>query len=356
MLVSRGAAAEPPVTAPLLPLLHKLPLATSEGRLLSNATLGVTSLHDELPLMFTGTHLVGQLKDLLPSYSTLPVQGTYGHGLAPAGAAALVSPPPVTVNCYTCDFCDAPVDSPKAHVARSCRVFLLRTHWAFVCLLATTPKQAGAFLIDHTHVVFPAWGTALAISPETDTRVHAPHRPHQTIVYSPFGLAHYEGRPATWDFVRLIPETTVDRMCDLTSLLMVFDTIEFSTRPHPSLNPHVSVSNPRIVLPLSVALLARWVPCHLQAWQMVSGGKLPISMPPPPSSSWTPRVTFLVRPNPVHLELPHLLSALFDPLLSLTATAHVSAWQRMIAQPFNTRAIRDHVLLWNSGAIRTLPL
>ena len=78
----------------------------------------------------------------------------------------------------------------------------------------------------------------------------------------------------------------MDQTRDLTDLLMVLDTIEYPTRPHPSLNPHVSVSNPRFILPLSVAFLTRWVTCHLQAWHMVSGGRLPMRMPPPPSSTW----------------------------------------------------------------------
>ena len=130
--------------------------------------------------------------------------------------------------------------------------------------------------------IFPASGTALAITLETNTQVLAPLRPHQATVYSPSGLARHEGRRATGDHVRLILEMMVDQTRDLTDLLMVLDTIEYPTRPHPSLNPHVSLSNPRIVPPLSVAFLAHWVTRHLQAWLMVSGGRLPVCMPRPP--------------------------------------------------------------------------
>ena len=78
------------------------------------------------------------------------------------------SPPPITVHYYTCDFCDAHVDSPWAHAAHSCPVFQLCSHWVFVCLLTTTPKQAGAYLPDGTFVVLPASGAALAVALETN--------------------------------------------------------------------------------------------------------------------------------------------------------------------------------------------
>ena len=72
--------------------------------------------------------------------------------------------------------------------------------------------------------------------------------------------------------MRIILETMVDPTCDLYGLLLVLDMLEFPTRPHPSLNAHVSVLTSRVVLPLSVAFLARRVTCHLQDWRMVAGG------------------------------------------------------------------------------------
>ena len=76
----------------------------------------------------------------------------------------------------------------------------------------------------------------------------------------------------------------MDHTGTLTDLLMVFDTLEFPSRPHPSLNWHVSVLAARVVLPLSVAFLARWVTCHLQDWHMIARGVLPMRNPPPPRS------------------------------------------------------------------------
>ena len=45
----------------------------------------------------------------------------------------------------------------------------------------------------------------------------------------------------------IILETMVSPTRDLFSLLLVLDTLEFPTRPHPSLNPHVSVLTSRVM-------------------------------------------------------------------------------------------------------------
>ena len=74
----------------------------------------------------------------------------------------------------------------------------------------------------------------------------------------------------------------VDHTRTLTDLLMVLDTLEFPARPRPSLNPHMPVLTAGVVLPLSVAFLARWVTCHLQAWRMIAGGVLSMRRHPPP--------------------------------------------------------------------------
>ena len=44
----------------------------------------------------------------------------------------------------------------------------------------------------------------------------------------------------------------------------------------PTLNPHVQVQRPRIVLPPSVAFLTRWATCHLQSWCMFRGASPPL--------------------------------------------------------------------------------
>ena len=164
---------------------------------------------------------------------------------------------PVTLHYYTCNFCDAHVDSPWAHMARSCPVFLLRTHWAFVRLLKTLPKQAGLHLPDNTTLVLPAAGVAMALALESDAQVLTPLQPHRTTVYSPSGLVRDPAHRASHNQVRIILEAIVDPTRNLFGLLLVLDTLEFPTRLHPSLNPHVLVLISRVVLPLSVAFLAR---------------------------------------------------------------------------------------------------
>ena len=144
----------------------------------------------------------------------------------------------------------------------SCPVFLLRSHRAFVCLLTTLPKQAGSYLPDSTSIVQLAASVAVALALETDAQVLSPLQPHRATVYSPLGLVRDHAQQASRDHVRVILETMVDPTRDLYALLLVLDTLAFPTRPHPSFNPHVFVLTTRVVLPLSVAFLARWVTCH----------------------------------------------------------------------------------------------
>ena len=207
-------------------------------------------------------------------------------------------------------------------------------------------------------VILPASGATVAVALETDKHALTPLQPHRATAYPPSGLVLDQGRRATCDRVRLVLETMVDTARDLTGLLLVLGTFEYPTRPHPSLNPHVSVLSRRAILPLSVAFLARWVRCHLQAWHRIAGGLLPMGMPrppPPPKAQWTPRVTFLVRPDLSSLSVGHLIQALTDPLLVLTSTPGVHALQRLVSAPLKTLAIRDHVLLWDASVAHTLP-
>ena len=201
--------------------------------------------------------------------------------------ALLYHPPPVTVHYYACDFCEAHVDSPWSHIAHACPVFLLRVQWAFVRLLATLPKQVGSYLADGTTLIQPSTATAIAVALETDHQVPKPLSPLHMTVYTPSGLVSRPEEirtphPSARDRVRLILETMADHSRTLVDLLLVLDTLEWPTRPTPSLNPHVHVLTAKKVLPLSVAFLARWTTCHLQGWRMVAGGLLPMRMPPPP--------------------------------------------------------------------------
>ena len=145
----------------------------------------------------------------------------------------------------------------------------------------------GSYLADGTTVVQPSSATAIAVALETDHQVPTPPTPLHVTVYSPSGLVSHPGglqtpRPMARDHVRLILETMADHSRTLVDLLLVLDTLEWPTRPTPSLNPHVHILTAESVLPLSVAFLARWTTCHLQGWRMVAGGLLPIRMPPPP--------------------------------------------------------------------------
>ena len=134
---------------------------------------------------------------------------------------------------------------PWAHVTHTCPVFLLRAHWAFVRLLASTPKEPQAYLPDSTSVVLPASGAAVAVALETDRHALTPLQPHRATVYSPSGLVLDHGQRATRDHVRLVLETMTDAMRDLTGLL-VLDTLEYPSRPHPTLNPHVSAKRAQL--------------------------------------------------------------------------------------------------------------
>ena len=201
--------------------------------------------------------------------------------------ALLYHPPPVTVHYYACDFCEAHVDSPWSHITHACPVFLLRVQWAFVRLLATLPKQVGSYLANGTTLVQPSSAMAIAVVLETDHQVPKPLSPLHMTVYTPSGLFSRPEeirtpRPSARDHVRLILETMADHSRTLVDPLLVLDTLEWPTRPTPSLNPHVHVLAAKKVLPLSVAFLARWTTCHLQSWRMVAGGLLPMRMPPPP--------------------------------------------------------------------------
>ena len=93
------------------------PSSTQEGRLLFNARLGVMSLHDDslirraaiAPSWGTARWSAGGFASLLLD-SSLPRAPVV---MALRLRAILYPPPPlVTVNYYTCDFCDAPVDPP----------------------------------------------------------------------------------------------------------------------------------------------------------------------------------------------------------------------------------------------------
>ena len=143
-----------------------------------------------------------------------------------------------------------------------------------------------------------------------------------------FGLVLDHGFHATRESRCLVLETMVDTKDDLSSLLLVLDPLEFSTRPHPSLNPHVFVLSRRPGLPLLVAFL-----CHV--------GDLPSPGPahackrppahgyaPPPSpwkAQWAPRVALLVRPSLASRSVGHMIRTLTDPLLVLTSTPCVHA-------------------------------
>ena len=143
-------------------------------------------------------------------------------------------------------------------------------------------------------------------------------------------------------------------MQDLTGLLLVLDTLEYPTRPLPTLNPHVL--SRRTVLPLCVAFLARWVTCHLQAWHMTACGLLPMGIPPPPpKTQCAPKVAFMVRPDLSSPSVGHMIQTLADPLLVLTSTPGVHAL-RLMPTPLNTLAIRDYVLAWGDSVVHTLPL
>ena len=266
-------------------------LATSAGRLLFNIGHSVAQLQDEAltraaardaswdTARWAATEFASLLLD-----SALP-RGPIVTALRLR--ALLYHPPPVTVHYYTCDFCEAHVDSPWSHVAHVCPVFLLRVQWAFVRRLSTLPKQVGSYLADGSTLVQPSSATAIAVALETDHQVPKPLSPLHVTVYTPSGLVSHPGelqtrRPSARDHVRLILETMADHSRTLVDLLLVPDTLEWPARPTPSLNPHIHVLTAEKVLPLSVAFLARWTTCHLQGWRMVTGGLLPMRMPPPP--------------------------------------------------------------------------
>ena len=115
-----------------------------------------------------------------------PPQGTPSARLTLAGTT--VSPPPTSVQYYTCDYCDAHVDHPWSHVARSCPTFLVRSQWALVRLLITVPKMAGSYLPESTTVVQPASNTSITVALETDLHTPSPLPLHRWSVFSPYGL------------------------------------------------------------------------------------------------------------------------------------------------------------------------
>ena len=153
----------------------------------------------------------------------------------------------------------------------------------------------------------------------------------------------------------LILETMVNTSLDLTGLLLVLDTLEYPTRPHPALNPHVSVMSHRTILTLSMAFLGRWVTYHLQA--LITGGLVSMSIrpPPPPKGPLAPRVAFVVCPDLSSPCVGHLIQALTDPLLVLTTGPQVHALQRLVPFSLNTLAILDHVPLWGDSVVHTMP-
>ena len=102
--------------------------------------------------------------------------------------ALLFRPPPTSVHYYTCDYCDAHVDHSWSHVARSSPLFLVRSQWTFVRLLATVPKLAGSYLPDGTTVVQPASNASIMVTRETDLHTPSPLPPHRWTVFSPSGL------------------------------------------------------------------------------------------------------------------------------------------------------------------------
>ena len=182
-----------------------------------------------------------------PPPELLPPQSTPGPGLALAGTVvpSPPPPPPVTVHYYTCDFCGSHVDHPWFHVAHACPSFLIRSQWAFVRLLSMIPKLEGSYLLDGATVVQPTIDASVTVALETDLHVPFPLPPHRWTVFSPSGLVRHR-RPSsaapegTSDRVQVVLEAMADATPSLTDLLMVLDTLEWPTRPSPSLNPHVS--------------------------------------------------------------------------------------------------------------------
>ena len=209
----------------------------------------------------------------------------------------------------------------------------------------------------HHHGTANQWHVPVGISGVGHRSASAPR--HQTVVYSPSGLVRRDhpqtaSAAGSREAVKIIVEEMVNPTQPLADLLMILDKLEWPTRPHPALNPHIEVLHPRAVLPLSVAFLARWIVCHLQSWRMIRGGRLPMRMPPPPTTRWAPRVTILVHPPGQGPSVLHLLRVYPEPPVILTLTSKVQPLLRALPGPMNTLAIRHHVLLWDASVVHTL--
>ena len=241
LLAAHGAPTDVPFTTPLLPLLRSAALATSDGRLFLNIQLSVAHLHDQA-LVCQASRAAScdtSLWDTDAFFSLvglLPPQGPGNHSLSPTGTY---------------------VRSPTHHSSRLQLRLLLCAR--------------GSPMVPRVPRVFRNRGGG---------------------VYSPSGLIHRNPPPprtadatGSRDAVKIVLEE-MNPARPLADLLMVPDTLEWPTRPHPALNPHVL--HPRAVLPLSVAFLVRWTACHLQSWRMNAGGRLPMRLPPPPTSCWPP--------------------------------------------------------------------
>ena len=365
LLAAHGASQALPFTALLLPLLNRAALATSRGRLLLDALHSVARLHDlalvqEAKPMAAWNTLVWNAA----AFSTLLLNSALPRAplvLALRLRALLFHPPPpVTVHYYTCDYCGSHVDHPWSHVAHSWPSLLIRSQWALVLLLTMIPKLEGSYLPDGATIVQPTIHASITVALEPDLHVPSSLPLHRWTVLSPSGLVRVT-RPSSAapeganDRVRVVREAMADTTPSLTDLLMVLDTLEWPTRPGSALNPHVSEHCPHVVLPLSVAFLARWTTCHLQRWRMLVGGRLPLRMPPPPSAQWAPTVTFLVQRCLQDPSIAHLVQVHPEPLVILTIVSALQPLLQMLPGPMSTLAMMHHVLLWHTAVVHTLP-
>ena len=156
---------------------------------------------------------------------------------------------------------------------------------------------------------------------------------------------HARSHPSARHCVRLILQTMVDPTRTLTDLLLVLDTLEYPTRPHVTINRHVSVQHTCSVRPLLVAFLACRTTCHLQSWRMVVRGRLPLRTP---AARWAPQVMFLVRPDLGNPFIAHLLQGLPGLLLVLTSAPAVHDLH-LLADPDNFRMNKSWLLLETRG-------
>ena len=261
-------------------------LATSEGCLRLKVRNSVANLHDQalvhqasLVPSWDRSHWGADAFTALLLDSSLPrTQVAAAFCLR----ALTFRPPPVTVHYYSYDFCDTHMDHPRFHVTHACPAFLQRGQWAFVRLLVTLAKLSDSYLPKGTTMIQPKGGTFVSVAMDTDKGLPAAPPPpplHKIVVFSPMGLVHYIHTPdcQCTRFQRRSPDGARGngKACSpLANLLMILDTLEWPTRPHPTLNSHVEITRPQSVLPLSVALFAQWMVCHLQIWRMLAGGCL----------------------------------------------------------------------------------